>query len=169
MKLPQEECFHKVIKFEIVLLMIKELFMLQHISVERFKSLVKLDLNLGMMNVFIGANGSGKSNLLEAIGVLGSAAFGRVDDETLLRRGVRPGVPRLYKSAFKLSQKQNITHISFGAKSEAGAEYNVTLWNPLQNPNPAWRFKTETLRRSTDDGCRRRSKNCSKRLKENQT
>jgi predicted ATPase len=125
--------------------------MLQHISVERFKSLVKLDLELGMINVFIGANGSGKSNLLEAIGVLGSAAFGRVDDETLLRRGVRPGVPRLYKTAFPLSRKQNVPHIHFSAKSDMGAEYDVTLWNPLQNPNPAWRFKTENLRRSAQD------------------
>ena len=72
--------------------------MIRKLSVERFKSLVKLDeLELGRINVFVGANGSGKSNLLEAVGVLGAAAFGRVDDETLQRRGVRPGVPSLYK------------------------------------------------------------------------
>ncbi|MBI4027359.1 MAG: AAA family ATPase, partial [Verrucomicrobia bacterium] len=59
--------------------------MIRTLSVERFKSLMKLELELGRINVFIGANGSGKSNLLEAVGVLGAAAFGRVDDETLLR------------------------------------------------------------------------------------
>ncbi len=125
--------------------------MLQQISVERFKSLVKLDLELGLVNVLIGANGSGKSNLLEAVGVLGAAAFGRVDDETLLRRGVRPGVPRLYKTAFPLTRKQNVPHILFGAKSAAGANLEVTLWNPLHNPNPAWRFKTESLFRRAGD------------------
>ncbi|MBI4576019.1 MAG: AAA family ATPase [Planctomycetes bacterium] len=40
--------------------------MLQTIYIERFKTLVKLKLDLGRVNVFIGANGSGKSNLLEA-------------------------------------------------------------------------------------------------------
>jgi predicted ATPase len=79
--------------------------MLRTLKVERFKSLVKLELELGRINVFVGANGSGKSNLLEAVGVLGAAAFGRVDDETLLRRGVRPGVPSLYKTAFSSKDK----------------------------------------------------------------
>ena len=74
--------------------------MLRTLTVERFKSLVELKIELGRVNLFIGANGSGKSNILEALGVLGAAAFGRVDDETLLRRGVRPGVPKLYKTAF---------------------------------------------------------------------
>lgn len=123
--------------------------MIHTLSIQRFKSLVKLDLELGRVNVFIGANGSGKSNLLEALGVLGAAAFGRVDDETLLRRGVRPGVPRLYKTAFPL--KSGVPHILFGAKTEGGATFEVTLWNPLQNPSPAWRFKTENLRRGLND------------------
>jgi predicted ATPase len=73
---------------------------LGRIHVERFKSLYDVDVELGHVNVFIGANGSGKSNLLEAIGVIGAAAFGSVDDQALLRRGVRPGVPRIYKSRF---------------------------------------------------------------------
>ena len=119
--------------------------MLRSLRVERFKSLVDLNLELGRINLFVGANGSGKSNLLEAVGVLGAAAYGRVDDETLLRRGVRPGVPRLYKTAFPTSAK--CPHIFFGAESTSGAAYEVTLWNPLRNPSPAWRFKTENLRR----------------------
>ena len=75
--------------------------MIRNLSIRRFKSLVSLNLELGRINVFVGANGSGKSNLLEAVGVLGAAAFGVVDDETLLRRGVRPGVPKLYRTAFR--------------------------------------------------------------------
>ena len=79
--------------------------MLESVIVESFKSLEKVELHLGSVNVFIGANGSGKSNLLEAVGVLGAAANGRVDDEALLRRGVRPGLPSLYKSSFKGSRQ----------------------------------------------------------------
>ena len=123
--------------------------MLSRVWVEGFKSLVDLDLALGRVNVFIGANGSGKSNLLEALGVLGTAASGRVDDEALLRRGVRPGVPSLYKTAFPGVRR--IPHIKFAAEAASGASLEVTLWNPLTNPSPAWRFKTEHLRRSHID------------------
>jgi predicted ATPase len=129
--------------------------MIRTLAVERFKSLVTLKIELGRVNVFIGANGSGKSNLLEAVGVLGAAAFGRVEDETLLRRGVRPGVPRLYKAAFPMQSR--VPHILFGATAETGARYEVTLWNPLENPSPAWRFKTEKLLRSDRDAVVTRS------------
>ena len=117
--------------------------MIRKFRVESFKSLVKLELEFGRVNVFIGANGSGKSNLLEALGILGAAAFGRVDDETLLRRGVRPGVPRLYKSAFPSREK--VPRLFFSATSSEGALYEVSLWNPIDKPDPAWRYMTERL------------------------
>ncbi|MDP2815128.1 MAG: AAA family ATPase [Rectinemataceae bacterium] len=116
--------------------------MLNKIKVESFKSLENVEIELGLVNVFIGANGSGKSNLLEAIGVLGAAANGRVDDEALLRRGVRPGLPVLYKSSFKGSRQPSA--IRFTASNE-GALFSVGLFNPLDKPEPAWRFKTERL------------------------
>ncbi|MBU0968659.1 MAG: AAA family ATPase [Proteobacteria bacterium] len=116
--------------------------MLSTIKIKSFKSLEDVSVDLGLVNVFIGANGSGKSNLLEALGVLGAAANGRVDDEALLRRGVRPGLPALYKSSFKGSRQPSA--IRFTASNE-GAEFSVGLFNPLDKPEPAWRFKTELL------------------------
>jgi len=110
--------------------------MIRHLTINGFKTLVKLKLELGRMNVFVGANGSGKSNLLEAVGILGSAAFGRVDDETLLRRGVRPGVPSLYKTAFP--SKDEASRLQFQAISGAGVSYGVSLWNPIPHPDRAW-------------------------------
>src|SRR5438445_5373716 len=110
--------------------------MLKSVTIESFKSLERVPVELGRVNVFIGANGSGKSNLLEAMGVLGAAAFGRVDDESLLRRGVRPGLPQLYKSAF--SEERAPAHISFSA-CNASTSYSVSLLNPIKDPNPAWR------------------------------
>ena len=74
--------------------------MIETLTVRTFKSLEDVTFDLGLVNVFIGANGSGKSNLLEALGVLSAAADGKVDDQSLLARGVRPGLPALYKSAF---------------------------------------------------------------------
>lgn len=101
--------------------------------------------------MFIGANGSGKSNLLEALGVLGAAASGRVDDESLRRRGVRPGVPQLYKSAFPRGKGEKETpHILFEAEQN-GASYSVSLCNPTNDLNPAWQFETELLEREPGD------------------
>jgi energy-coupling factor transporter ATP-binding protein EcfA2 len=117
--------------------------MLQSFEVRGFKSLQEVRIDLGLVNVFIGANGSGKSNFLEAIGVLGAAAGGRVDDEALLRRGVRPGVPALYKSSFKHSRFPG--SISFTAQGAGHAVYSAGLFNPLDRPEPSWRFKTESL------------------------
>ena len=117
--------------------------MLKSLSVKTFKSLEDVTVDLGWVNVFIGANGSGKSNFLEALGVLSAAADGRVDDQTLLSRGVRPGLPALYKSAFPTkSGKRSPPHLYFGAQS-AQARYEVSLHNPLKKPTPAWKFKTE--------------------------
>lgn len=117
--------------------------MLNQIKIEAFKSLENVEVELGRVNVFIGANGSGKSNLLEAIGVLGAAANGRVDDEALLRRGVRPGLPALYKSSFMGSRQPS--EIRFTATND-DASFSVGLFNPLEKPEPAWRIKTELLK-----------------------
>jgi predicted ATPase len=117
--------------------------MIKSFKVKSFKSLQDVEIELGRINVFIGANGSGKSNLLEAIGILGAAANGRVDDEALLRRGVRPGVPKLYKSSFKGDRQP--AQIQLTASNE-GALFSVGLFNPLDTPEPAWRFKTELLK-----------------------
>ena len=125
--------------------------MLEKLSVRTFKSLDDVTVELGLVNVFIGANGSGKSNLLEALGVLSAAADGKVDDLNLLARGVRPGVPALYKSAFPARSGRKIPpHLYFGGSS-AHAEYDVTLHNSLSSPLPAWRFKTERW----EDGTRK--------------
>lgn len=117
--------------------------MLKKLSVRTFKSLEDVVVDLGLVNVFIGANGSGKSNLLEALGILSAAADGRVDDQTLLARGVRPGLPALYKCAFPSKPGNRIPpHLFFGAECSR-AKYEVSLHNPLEQPAPAWRFKTE--------------------------
>ena len=117
--------------------------MLENLSVKTFKSLDDVTVDLGRVNVFIGANGSGKSNLLEALGILSAAADGKVDDQALLARGVRPGLPALYKSAFPARSGRRIPpHLYFDARG-GQARYKVTLHNPLKDPAPAWRFKTE--------------------------
>jgi hypothetical protein len=117
--------------------------MIEKVHFKWFKSIEEVEFEPGRVNVLIGANGSGKSNLLEALGVLSAAVSGRVDDEALLRRGVRPGVPALYKCSFP---NLRALHIYFGARS-GSVSYEVSLFNPIEDPSPAWRYHTENLKK----------------------
>lgn len=116
---------------------------LRQLHIKGFKSIVDQELELGRVNCFIGANGVGKSNILEALGVLGAAAAGRVDDEAIIRRGVRPGLPRLYKASFHSGAIP--PHIFLEAGTSPLTAYRVSLLNPLVRPEPAWSFKSEYL------------------------
>lgn len=136
--------------------------MLEKVTISGFKSIYSQEIELGRVNCFIGANGVGKSNVLEAIGLLGAAAYGIVDDESIVRRGVRAGVPRLYKSSFTKA-KRAPGHIGLTAQGHDGAIYKVSLLNPLDAPKPAWEFKTEVLSDNISDviskGVRSQKKN----------
>jgi energy-coupling factor transporter ATP-binding protein EcfA2 len=117
--------------------------MIRKLHIQGFKSIQEAHVELGRLNCFIGANGVGKSNVLEALGVLGAAANGVVDDESLLRRGVRAGVPRLYKSSF--AAERTPAHIAIGVEGSQHEVFRVSLLNPLKSPDPAWTYKTEVL------------------------
>ncbi len=116
---------------------------LRQVHISGFKSIVEQSVSLGRVNCFIGANGVGKSNVLEALGVLGAAADGRVDDEQIIRNGVRAGLPRLFKTSFVGTRIP--PHIALEATGEPQATFRVALLNPLDKPAPAWSFKTESL------------------------
>ena len=75
--------------------------MLKTLHIDRFKSIRKCVLNLSQINIFIGGNGSGKSNVLEAIGVMSAALDRGLGDSDLNKKGVRTTPPALMKSAFK--------------------------------------------------------------------
>ena len=66
-----------------------------------FKSLYNTSFEPGKVNVFIGANGSGKSTILEAIGLLSAAMTDRVDANSLQRKGVRLKESHIMESGFR--------------------------------------------------------------------
>ena len=75
--------------------------MLRKLKISRFKTIKSEQLEFGGVNLFIGGNGAGKSNILEAIG-LASACFDRgLGDSDLGRKGMRLTPPELMKSSFK--------------------------------------------------------------------
>lgn len=70
------------------------------VHIKNFKSIVDLSLDLAPINVFIGENGSGKSNILEALAFAAAAAASKLDNEFLVSRGIRVTEPRFMRSAF---------------------------------------------------------------------
>lgn len=74
--------------------------MIKKVGIKNYKSIVDLKLELGRVNIVIGANGSGKSNILEAIALASAANKDRLDDEYLSSR-IRLAEPEFMTSEFE--------------------------------------------------------------------
>ncbi|MBR6930695.1 MAG: AAA family ATPase [Bacteroidales bacterium] len=75
--------------------------MIREINIKNFKSIVDLTLDLGQFNVIIGANGCGKTNILEAIAFAAAANMKKLDNEFLINRDLRLTKPELMVNAFE--------------------------------------------------------------------
>ena len=75
--------------------------MIKEINIKNFKSIVDLTLDLGRFNVIIGANGCGKTNILEAIAFAAAANMRKLDNEFLINRDLRLAKPELMVNAFE--------------------------------------------------------------------
>lgn len=74
--------------------------MISKIHIQNFKSIYDLELEVGRVNLFIGENGSGKSNLLEALVFASASDSNMLANEFLFNRGLRVPEPELMRSAF---------------------------------------------------------------------
>ncbi len=92
--------------------------MLKKLHVQNFKSILSDTVELGQLNVFIGENGSGKSNLLEALAVMSAAKQERLDLEGLYSKGVRLAKPELTFSSFNGKKQQPQIEISLDFQSK---------------------------------------------------
>jgi predicted ATPase len=94
--------------------------MLKKLQVQNFKSILSDTIELGQLNVFIGENGSGKSNLLEALAVMSAAKQERLDLEGLYSKGVRLAKPELTFSSFhgKKQKPQIEMSVAFQSKKQ---------------------------------------------------
>ncbi|MGC2857292.1 AAA family ATPase [Novispirillum sp. DQ9] len=61
--------------------------MLTRLTVQHYKSLENVDIELGPLTVFVGRNGSGKSNIIDAIRFVRDAVRDGLDDAVTLRHG----------------------------------------------------------------------------------
>ncbi len=89
-------------------LIIEKIKMIQKIHINNFKSIHELTLELGDLNIFIGENGCGKTNILEAIGFGFAGATNHLNEEFLLNRGIRVTDDKLMKSAFNSQNNETI-------------------------------------------------------------
>ena len=81
--------------------------MINKIHIQNFKSINDLKLEVGRVNLFIGENGSGKSNLLEALVFASASDSNKLDNEFLVSRGLRVSEPILMRSAFDEENKDD--------------------------------------------------------------
>lgn len=106
--------------------------MLEELTILRFKSVRDQRLNFGRVNLFIGGNGTGKSNLLEAIG-LASACLGRgLGDSDITQKGLRLTPSELMKSSFKNDNLPKTLELK--AVFSHGVRYNVALRSSERDP-----------------------------------
>ena len=86
--------------------------MISKISIHNYKSITNLEINLGRLNIFIGENGCGKTNILEAItccGIVADTESSSLTDTLLSLKGIRISEPHLMKSAFKSIKEADVT------------------------------------------------------------
>jgi len=101
--------------------------MITKISISGYKSIEKIELELGRINVFIGENGAGKSNILEAIALAGAAAAEKLDNEFLSSRGIRVTRSEYMRPAFPGSNSS--TPVTLNVKSGKKEELFFNLLN----------------------------------------
>ena len=124
--------------------------MLKAATIRGFKSIRDQRIEFGRLNVFIGANGAGKSNILEALGLLSAAASGEVTFPRLKERGVRRSPADRYRSSFRDADRSE--GISLAAELP-GLRYEATLDTVAEasSDNP-WSFKRETVHENAVGG-----------------
>lgn len=93
--------------------------MFEKFIIKNFKSITELELDLGQVNVIIGANGAGKSNILEAIAMIAANDQRKIDLNKLSQAGVRVARPDLMRNSF------------FGKKTIPNIEIDVSGYGHL--------------------------------------
>jgi energy-coupling factor transporter ATP-binding protein EcfA2 len=91
------------------------------LTVKGYKSIVSDTIELGRFNVFIGANGCGKTNILEVLATVGAQCGNDLTFDGLYNRGVRIARPDLVQSSFLQNRNQTIRmdlSINIGGSNE---------------------------------------------------
>jgi predicted ATPase len=120
--------------------------MLEKIHIQNFKSLYDLEISVGRVNLFIGENGSGKSNLLEALVFVSASETNKLGNEFLVSRGIRVPEPTLMRSAFSNDDKDKDITVTITYNGET---IKSTFYNNYVEYS-AWKTDEEILNNSNE-------------------
>jgi len=122
--------------------------MIHKVEIQNFKSVENLTLGLGRFNVLIGENGSGKSNILEAVAFASCALTGKLnasDDgkgfeeyvtkSSLELKGVRIAEPKNYRSGFAKEYLKEQINIFLYAEDDYRVQFEI---NHSNKPHDKW-------------------------------
>jgi predicted ATPase len=104
--------------------------MIREFGVKNYKSILDNTVELGRFNVFIGENGCGKTNLLEAMAMAAGAATRKLDTEELYARGIRIARPSITLSSFAKAKPSDGIQLDFtlaGKGANAAASATVAM------------------------------------------
>lgn len=103
--------------------------MIRTFTIKNYKSILDHTIELGRLNVFIGENGSGKSNILEAMAMAAAALTNKLDVEEIYARGIRVAKPGLTFSSFlgMKPQKEIAIDIQYGLGEDRTGHVDVRL------------------------------------------
>ncbi len=106
--------------------------MITKIHIKNFKSIYDLEFEVGRVNLFIGENGSGKSNILEALVFVSASESNALGNEFLVPRGMRVPEPELMRSAFEEESKNKNIKVDLTFENDFLQEFE------FQNENRAY-------------------------------
>jgi len=124
--------------------------MFRKLTIGNFKSIEQLELELGRVTVLIGANGSGKSNILEAIALASAAAGNKLDNEFLVSRGVRVTETRFMRAAFATEVEDSGIDISLFGDNPVSLDFFIYPRERASYPRWEQRFKTNAIHKALE-------------------
>lgn len=123
--------------------------LITRIEIEHYKSVRKLALDLGRVNLFIGENGSGKSNILEAIALGAAASRDKLDNEYLVARGVRVTRPGLMLPAFAPERVAGtgggVTQVAYSQGATGRRVLRISSMQRTDEDGPRWSMADSAL------------------------
>ena len=103
--------------------------LLRRLRIKNFKSIFDDTIELGRFNVFIGANGCGKTNILESLAAIGASKDNDFNFEGMYSRGVRIARPDLMLSSFLSVEKPEEIKIELSfISNEVSGEIKSSLY-----------------------------------------
>lgn len=118
---------------------------IKKINIDGFKSILNETIEFGQLNVFIGTNGAGKSNLLESIAMVSASIEGGIDYDRLARRGARLSAPEIFRSSFKNKKRKALFRVE--------VETDEFSYSMGISPKEGFSYHSESLVRRSDKRC----------------